>query len=192
MPENDYLAFASAAGADVLTPAQYAALPARLTGFIAGIADPTELNTVWRQASVAAAALALIGVDAGQDMLDDGDPEAFKTGLVAGLNAIIAAYGGGGTGLSDWQVKTANYTAVSGDRLICDTSGGPFTITLPADPVLSDEVWIKGFFGTNNLTVGRNGSLIQDDTGAGAAGDLTLNLDATTLHLVYDGTMWRV
>jgi len=40
---------------------------------------------------------------------------------------------GGGGGVSfNWTAKTTTYTAVTGDHLLADTSGGAFTITLPA------------------------------------------------------------
>ena len=35
----------------------------------------------------------------------------------------------------DWETKTSAYTAVSGDALLLDSSGGAFTITLPASPL---------------------------------------------------------
>ena len=56
-------------------------------------------------------------------------------------------------------IKTSNYTASDGDNLFADTSGGAFTITLPASPSIGNQVKIidaEGTFGTNNLTVGRN------------------------------------
>ena len=39
-----------------------------------------------------------------------------------------------------WQIKTANYTAQVGDRLFLDSSGGAFTVTLPASPSQGDFV----------------------------------------------------
>lgn len=180
MPANQYPAFAVGVGADVLDPTDYGALPALSTGFQAGIADPAQLNTVWRLASVGVAALALIGVDAGQDMLDNGDPADFKSKLVTAITAIAVAAGGG---LSPWLRKTANYAAVAGDRIEGYTAGGTFTVTLPASPTAGTEVWIKGNFLTNNLTVARNGHTIN-----GSATNLVLNKDNITAILVYDAT----
>ena len=70
--------------------------------------------------------------------------------------------GFGRTGTVDWQTtpKTATFTAVSGEGYFCNTSGGAFTVNLPAGSAgaivsLSDytRTWQ-----TNNLTVSPNGS----------------------------------
>ena len=74
----------------------------------------------------------------------------------------------------DLTTKSANYTAVDHDYLLCDTSGGAFTITLPASPSAGDMVVIvdsDGTFDSNNLTVGRNSSNIVS-----AAEDLTIKI----------------
>jgi len=82
-----------------------------------------------------------------------------------------------------WQIKTSNYTASDGDNLFADTSGGAFTITLPASPSIGNQVKIidaEGTFGTNNLTVGRNSQKIQ-----GATSDLTISTNGAGIALVY-------
>ena len=109
----------------------------------------------------------------------------------AGAPAIaIGGGGGGGTGQAAWQAVTSAYNinAAAKDRLIADTSGGAFTVTLPASPAFGDECWIMGSFGTNNLTIARNGKTI-----VGVAADFTLNKDNLLVHLVYGGSNnWRV
>lgn len=63
-----------------------------------------------------------------------------------------------------WVTKTANYTAVDGDALRCDTTASTFTVTLPAAPLDNATVAWKDFsgtFGTNKLTFGRNGKNIM-------------------------------
>jgi len=65
----------------------------------------------------------------------------------------------------DWVIKTADYTATDGDKLFCDTTAGSFTITLPLNPNIGDEVWIgdlEGTFETHTLTVDRNGKRIME------------------------------
>ena len=88
--------------------------------------------------------------------------------------------------------KTANYTAVAGDKILCDTSGGAFTITLPASPSAGDEVHVldaTASFDNNNLTVARNSLKIQ-----GGTADLTLTTENTGIGLVYMNSTygWRV
>jgi len=83
----------------------------------------------------------------------------------------------------------SNTLAVNGDRLIADTSGGSFTITLPATPTVGDYVVITdgSNFATNNCIVGRNGSTID-----GYSDDVALDLNTTTFEFIYDGNTWQV
>ena len=66
-----------------------------------------------------------------------------------------------------WVVKTANYTAVAGDQIMCNASFPPFTVTLPASPNAGDTVVISNAGGTEN-TVGRNGSNINSTASDGS------------------------
>ena len=91
-----------------------------------------------------------------------------------------------------WVAYTANFTAVAGDRILADTSGGAFTVTLPASPAVGDEIHIldsAASFDNNNLTVDRNGKKIQ-----GATADLTITTENTGIGLVFmsDTYGWRV
>lgn len=64
-------------------------------------------------------------------------------------------------GDSAWQIKTTTYTAQSGDRIMANTTSAAWTLTLPASPTAGTKVTVSdyaGKFGTNNLTVARNGS----------------------------------
>ena len=55
--------------------------------------------------------------------------------------------------------KTANYTVANDFFVPCDTSGGGFTVTLPAaSGVLGQVVWVKLVTAGNTLTIGRTGS----------------------------------
>jgi hypothetical protein len=89
-----------------------------------------------------------------------------------------------------YVTKTTTYTAVSGDNLLVDTSGGAFTITLPITPATNATVYFqdaKGTFGTNNLTVGRNGQTIM-----GLSEDLVASTDDYGFGLIYNGADWRI
>jgi len=90
----------------------------------------------------------------------------------------------------EYVVKTANYTAVDKQGVLTDTSGGSFTVTLPATPSVGAQIVVAdagASWGTNNLTVGRNGSTIGD-----LAEDLVCDITGASVQFVYDGTTWEV
>ena len=96
----------------------------------------------------------------------------------------------GATGIiTAWTRVTANTALTANAQYIADTSGGPFTVTLPATPSLGTiEVISDGAaWGNNNLTVARNGSTIE-----GQAQDLILNISTSLVYLIYDGTTWNL
>ena len=100
-------------------------------------------------------------------------------------NVTIAATGG----LTAFATKTANYTAVNGDRLLCNTTAGTFIVTLPATPSSGATVLIYdiGNFTANPLTVARNSSTIEF-----IADDFSLDIGQTRNEFVYDGSTWHV
>jgi hypothetical protein len=82
-----------------------------------------------------------------------------------------------------YTTVTANVTAIAGDQILTNTTGGAFTVTLPASPVVGDEVVVidaRGTFATNNLTVARNGEPINTGTS-----DLILSTNGQAITLVY-------
>lgn len=86
--------------------------------------------------------------------------------------------------------KTSNYTTEDKEGVLADTSGGAFTVTLPASPTTGVQVVVAdagGVWGTNNLTVGRNGSTISN-----VAQDLVCDISGASVQFVYDGTTWEV
>jgi hypothetical protein len=93
-------------------------------------------------------------------------------------------------GITYTTVKTSNYTASANDGVQTSTSGGSFTVTLPATPAVGDQVIVTdsvGSWATNNLTIGRNGSTIEGD-----ASDLICDISGVSVQFVYSGTTWDV
>lgn len=130
-----------------------------------------------------ASGLPLAAVDE-DDMSSDSDT---KVPTQQSVKAYVDANGGSET----WSRKTAAYTAVAGDALICDTVvTAAFTVTLPPSPNEGDTVrFVPGSaWESNNLTVGRNGNTIMGD-----AEDLIGNV-TQAFALVWDGTDndWRL
>jgi len=87
-----------------------------------------------------------------------------------------------GGAFNDFAIKTANYTAVSKDQLIVNSSSA-VTITLPASPSAGNVVFIKNA-GTGTVTVARNGSNINS-----TADDGELAADAAASLVYVDATI---
>jgi hypothetical protein len=112
-----------------------------------------------------------------------------NSGNVLASDGVNYVWVNGETG---WSSITTTHTATSTERLFTDTSGGAFTVTLPASPSLGDYIELTdgaSTWDTNNLTVARNGSNIQ-----GNALDMVCDVKDAGLSLVYsDATNgWRV
>jgi hypothetical protein len=112
------------------------------------------------------------------------------SGDTVSLASGAAQSGFGRTGTVDWQtgdIKTGTFTAENGKGYFVNTSSGAVTGNLPSSPSAGDIVAFADYAGTsgsNNVTIGRNGSLIE-----GQASDAKLDEDRDTVTLVYvDGT----
>ena len=95
--------------------------------------------------------------------------------------------GFGRTGTVDWQtssIKTATFTAVSGEGYFVNTTGGVVTVNLPAG-VAGAIVGLKDYAGTwqtNAVTLNPNGS---DKIGGGNTVDPTLAVQGGSVLLVF-------
>ena len=125
---------------------------------------------------------------------DSGDTFTIPAGATITNNGTQTGFGR--TGTVNWQtgsIKTATFTAVSGEGYFCDTSSGGFEVDLPAGSagaIVSVQDY-KNTFDSNALTVDPNGS---EKINGGAAGEtITLSTEGQGLTLVYiDGTVgWR-
>lgn len=105
------------------------------------------------------------------------------------LSGLRGPIGPAGPTISPWLIKTAAYTAVSGDRIAANTSAGAFTVTLPATPSAGDyaEIMDGGGWETNALTINPNGQNIN-----GVSGNQTVSTRGVRLMFVYSSTEWRV
>jgi len=108
-----------------------------------------------------------------------------EAGTTVAIASGATTSGMGRTGTVDWQttVKTSGFTAVSGEGYFCNTTGGAFTVTLPASPSAGSIVAIKDYantFDTNTLTIGRNSQPI-----GGVASNSFLTSEGISVTLVY-------
>lgn len=172
MPTNEFLPFATAGGANVMTQAEYAAEAARLAGVIAGIGKSALANKSWRQSAVMAAML-------GQFIADYGNLDALDDGIVANLVRDFAR---------TMQAGTFSVGATSGTNT--------YTVTLAPAPatLVAGMQFLINFVNANTTTsptLNPNGlgakSLLRRGGGAPAARDF-----AGWHRVFYDGTAFRL
>lgn len=89
------------------------------------------------------------------------------------------------------QVVATNVTAVAGDVLLVDASGGTRTITLPASPAIGDEpISVTQIAGAaSQVTIARNGNNIM-----GLAENMVLDSTTASIVLYWGGATpgWRL
>jgi hypothetical protein len=132
-----------------------------------------------------------VKVPAGGDATRPGTPAngylRYNTDINAFEGYVNNAWSGIGGG-NPWTTKTTTYTAVNNDRLFVNTTSSAITITLPATPSVGDNIRfmdLAGTFGTNNLTVARNGSNIF-----GLADNLVITNNDAAFQLIYTGATY--
>lgn len=104
MPTNDFIGFAAAGSANVMSQADYAAATEQMDGVQPGPASSKLANKIWRQGANMASALGDVIVEQGQNALDNGDIGALKTALET---ALLSLYG------SAISLSSVNPSAVS-------------------------------------------------------------------------------
>tara|TARA_R110000824_G_scaffold63393_8_gene166743 strand:- start:16 stop:741 length:726 start_codon:yes stop_codon:yes gene_type:complete len=97
-----------------------------------------------------------------------------------GTNTAITIIEKGYATITD---SNSPYTSVAGAQIFANTSTNPITVNLPLSPSVGDEVTLidaRGSWGSNNLTIDRNGQPINT-----ATSNLTLSNNGQSLTLVY-------
>ena len=119
-----------------------------------------------------------------------------SSGKTVQLATGASQSGFGRSGAVDWQtssIKTATFTATSGEGYFCNTTGGSFEVDLPAGSA-GAIVAIQDYnntFDSNSLTIDPNGS--EKINGGDAGATLILTTEGLGITLVYiDSTVgWR-
>ena len=81
-----------------------------------------------------------------------------------------------------YKSTSTSYTAVAGDQIICDTSTGVLTITLPSGSIGAEVSFIDGGqqYSVNALTIDPGAENIE-----GSAGSINISTDNQNFTLVY-------
>jgi hypothetical protein len=122
-------------------------------------------------------------------------PITGQTGFNTTLGSLESYNGSAwvsGGGLNIQAVQTTGFTAVAGNIYPCNTTSAAFTVTLPASPIAGNQIQIidyAGTFGTNNVTLGRNGLNI---TGQASNYLLTTNRESVILTYIDSTQGWVV
>lgn len=175
MPTNEFLPFATAGGANVMTQAEYAAEAARLAGVIAGIGKSALANKSWRQSAVMAAML-------GQFIADYGNLDALDNGNVANLVRDFAR---------TLQASTFSYAVATGTANAWTVAPTPAVATYAAGRVLNIIAPATNTSTTVNANISGLGNrrIKKADGTDPAIGDLVSGVPYSTID---DGTNIRV
>ena len=115
------------------------------------------------------------------------------SGKTVALATGASQTGFGRAGSVNWQtssIKTSTFTAADGEGYFCNTSGGAFTVNLPAGSA-GAIVAISDYtrtFTTNSITVAPNGS--EKIGGIAASAKLTVDGQAATFVYVDSTAGW--
>ena len=121
-----------------------------------------------------------------------------KTGALS-YNATLVTWegynGSQWTGLgggNPWQTHTSDgstaLTVAANDRWFINTTAGALTVTLPASPLVGDQIRLldlAGTFETNKVTIGRNTKKIN-----GLDEDFLVSVEDASIGFVYTGATY--
>ena len=145
-----------------------------------------NVNDVVKQGADGSLYLCLVGHTSG----------TFATDLAASRWVLMVDLSTVGQFIRRFQIITSAqspFQATAGDDLFVDVTGGAVTITLPANPAISDQpisvCHIAGNIAANNITIGRNAKVFM-----GGTADMTVSTTNAAFELAYsDATNgWRL
>lgn len=120
------------------------------------------------------------------------DAEAAKIFYGDGATPGGKEMGSGAGGLTLTATKTGNYIAVSGERVVCDTSAGGFTVTAPA----SGRFGVLDVIGTSPTTgFGASGKNLTITPASGTVmggASLVLDVGAVSPEFELIASDWRI
>lgn len=175
MATNNFLPFGAAGGANVISQSDYAALSSRTNGFISGVAQSAQVNKVWRQAAMGAAALGQFAADlSGLDVLDDGNIASFLDPLKVAIRSQALNYV-----VASGAANALTATVTPAPASLAVLEGVPFRVKMPFTNTGATTFKINALAAAP--VVRANGSILFD-------GDL---VTGGIYVLVYDGSSFR-
>lgn len=192
MAVNDFLAFATAVDAHVITQTEYLADAFRTDGFSNGIAIAEQLNKVWRQSGFISAALAqYVSNQTGLDTLDDGDLAGFiaklSSAIVIGAGVkparIVTSSANMNILLTDYRVGFARVAGVANTQA-----------TLPAGAVVGQSFKIGDLQGNVNPVTGFPITVVpQGGQNIAQRANFIIDVDRTWYEFAFMGSnTWSV
>lgn len=96
--------------------------------------------------------------------------------------------------LSRTTVKSANYSAVAGDLIPCDNTGGSFTVTLPTAPTDRTLVCVKLVLqtGSNTISIATGGSDVLNKAGGSTSYSISLLNESVLLQYNTTASVWTI
>lgn len=100
-----------------------------------------------------------------------------------------AGFTGSRGSLETWTRTTVNYTASNNQRIIADTSGGQFVVTLPPNPTTGFYVVLTdgADWSLNPVLVDGNGNTIE-----GYSDQISLDIQGVTVEFIWNLNDWEV
>jgi hypothetical protein len=158
-----------------------------VTTLITAASDPSFAFDAANSAGLYANSAFLAANNASDSWVRNQANAAFGTANSAASYAN-SAFAAANTGSITWYIVSTNTTMVARSGYFVNTTGGIISMTLPTSATLGDTIRINdlaGTFGTNNLTVSRNGHNIQ-----GTAADLIVSVNQSSFGLVYSNSTY--
>lgn len=177
MAVNQFVPWATGAGANTISATDFAGLEARQQGFQSGNASSSQFNTAWRQATSMSAAMGqLIAENGGVDALDNGNVAALLTGLRLAVSGLASQ----ASFVNDTSTTPGLIVASRTPRVTAYVPGLPIQVKL-SQPIP----------GPTNINVDGLGPVAIKRAGGGqlAQGDF---LVGDILPLIFDGSSFIV
>lgn len=175
MATNEFKTFATGAGANVMSQADWEALPALSSGFTSGKASSAEINKALRQSSSIASTLAqFISDTTGANVLDDGNAATLLNQLKA---ALLSAAVGRLVGMKIFTTS-GTYTPTSGTKYqiveaVGGGAGGGGCSTATSTTFAASAGGGAGSYAKAKLTISAPVSITIGSAGNGGAGSST-------------------